>query len=121
MRRLLHGVRVFQDRIFPERRSHFEELAKGQAPSTLFITCSDSRVDPRLFTQSEPGKLFELRNAGNMVPQYGGPIGGVTATIEFAVVALKITNIMICGHSGCGAMAGLLKKQNPIGRALSAW
>jgi carbonic anhydrase len=86
----------------------FERLAAGQAPDALMITCSDSRVDPYLLTQARPGQLFELRNAGNLVPRYGGPVGGVTATIEFAVVALAVPNIIICGHSGCGAMAGLL-------------
>lgn len=108
MRRLLHGVRIFQDRIFPERRSHFEELAKGQAPSTLFITCSDSRIVPELVTQTAPGELFVLRNAGNLVPPWSAEHTGEAATIEYAVRVLKVSEIVVCGHSHCGAMNGLL-------------
>jgi carbonic anhydrase len=105
---IIAGVRTFQRDIYPQNRQMFERLAAGQAPDALMITCSDSRVDPYLLTQAQPGQLFELRNAGNLVPRYGGPVGGVTATIEFAVVALGVPNIIICGHSDCGAMAGLL-------------
>ena len=108
MDEIIAGVRSFQADIYPQNRQLFERLAAGQSPDALMITCSDSRVDPYLLTQARPGQLFELRNAGNLVPRYGGPIGGVTATIEFAVVALRVPNIIICGHSGCGAMAGLL-------------
>jgi carbonic anhydrase len=108
MEKLVAGVRTFQQNVFPRYRELFSRLASGQSPDALVITCSDSRVDPNLLTQAEPGQLFELRNAGNIVPPYGDFIGGVTATIEFAVVALKIPNIIICGHSGCGAMAELL-------------
>ena len=108
MDEIIAGVRSFQRDIYPQNWEMFERLAKGQSPEALVITCSDSRVDPFLLTQARPGQLFELRNAGNLVPRYGGPIGGVTATIEFAVVALAVPNIIICGHSGCGAMAGLL-------------
>jgi carbonic anhydrase len=105
-------VRKFQHDVFPHYRELFGRLSSGQSPDALMITCSDSRVDPTLLTQSEPGQLFELRNAGNIVPPLGEFIGGVTATIEFAVTALKIPNIIICGHSGCGAMAGLLKPES---------
>lgn len=108
MRRLLQGVRVFQHRVFPERRSHFEELAKGQAPSTLFITCSDSRIVPELVTQTAPGELFVLRNAGNLVPPWSAEHTGEAATIEYAVRVLKVSEIVVCGHSHCGAMKGLL-------------
>ena len=105
---IIAGVRTFQRDVYPQNSELFEQLAKGQSPDALVITCSDSRVDPFLLTQAKPGQLFVLRNAGNLVPKYGGPMGGVTATIEFAVVALAVPNIIICGHSGCGAMAGLL-------------
>ncbi|MEX2317419.1 MAG: carbonic anhydrase [Pirellulales bacterium] len=108
MENIIAGVRRFQHDVFPHYRELFSRLASGQSPDALVITCSDSRVDPTLMMQSEPGQLFELRNAGNLVPPYGEFIGGVTATIEFAVVALRIRNIIICGHSGCGAMAELL-------------
>jgi carbonic anhydrase len=108
MRRLLQGVRVFQHRVFPERRKHFEELAKGQAPSTLFITCSDSRIVPEMVTQTGPGELFVLRNAGNLVPSWDAEHTGEAATIEYAVKVLKVREIVVCGHSHCGAMQGLL-------------
>jgi carbonic anhydrase len=108
MDELIAGVRTFQRKVYPQNWELFERLARGQSPDALMITCSDSRVDPNLLTQAQPGQLFELRNAGNLVPKYSEHVGGVTATIEFAVMALGVSNIIICGHSGCGAMAGLL-------------
>ena len=78
----------------------------------LFITCSDSRIDPNLLTQTKPGELFIQRTAGNIVPAYGAVLGGEAATIEYAVNALKVKNIIICGHSHCGAMAGLLTPES---------
>ncbi len=108
MQDIIKGVRTFQRDVYPQYRELFERLAAGQSPEALVITCSDSRVDPFLLTQAGPGKLFVLRNAGNIVPRYDGFVGGVTATIEFAVVALKVPNIIVCGHSSCGAMTGLL-------------
>jgi carbonic anhydrase len=112
MDKLVAGVRTFQQSVFPRYRELFSRLSSGQSPDALVITCSDSRVDPNLLTQAEPGQLFELRNAGNLVPPYGEFVGGVTATIEFAVVALKVPRIIICGHSECGAMAGLLAPES---------
>jgi carbonic anhydrase len=108
---IIAGVRSFQRNVYPQNWELFERLAVEQSPTALMITCSDSRVDPVMLTQSGPGQLFELRNAGNLVPLYDGQIGGVTATIEFAVVALRVPNIIVCGHSGCGAMAGLLNPE----------
>lgn len=112
MRRLLKGLRVFQHRVFPERRSHFEELAKGQNPATLFITCSDSRIVPELLTQTEPGELFVLRNAGNLVPPWTAQHTGEAATIEYAIEVLRVREIVICGHSHCGAMQALLNPES---------
>jgi carbonic anhydrase len=108
MQDIIAGVRTFQRDIYPRYRELFEKLASGQSPEALVITCSDSRVDPFLFTNAQPGQLFVLRNAGNIVPKYDGFVGGVTATIEFAVVGLQVPNIIVCGHSGCGAIHGLL-------------
>jgi carbonic anhydrase len=105
---IIAGVRTFQRDIYPKYRELFEKLSAGQSPEALVITCSDSRVDPFLFTNAQPGQLFVLRNAGNLVPKYDGIVGGVTATIEFAVVGLRVPNIIVCGHSGCGAIHGLL-------------
>ncbi len=104
----MKGLRKFQEEVFPAKQELFERLAQGQQPSTLFITCADSRVVPDLFTQAEPGELFVIRNAGNIVPPFGRQPGGVTATIEFAVVALNVRHIIVCGHTDCGAMKGLL-------------
>ena len=112
MEDIIAGVRAFHRDVFPANRELFSELAAGQSPDALMITCSDSRIDPYLLTQARPGQLFELRNAGNLVPPYGGPIGGVTATIEFAVVGLRVPNIIICGHCECGAMGGLLNPES---------
>ncbi|MCC3247293.1 carbonic anhydrase [Methylocystis sp. WRRC1] len=108
MQRLIQGLHHFQNAVFGSQRELFERLAKGQAPETLFITCSDSRIDPNLLTQTVPGELFIMRNAGNLVPPYGASQGGEAATIEFAVAGLGVKEIVVCGHSHCGAMKGLL-------------
>ena len=108
MQDIINGIRTFQRDVYPQYRELFGKLAAGQSPEALVITCSDSRVDPFLFTHAQPGQLFVLRNAGNLVPKYDGFVGGVTATIEFAIVALRVPNIVVCGHSGCGAITGLL-------------
>lgn len=109
MQKLIAGLHQFQAEIFGTQRELFERLAEGQAPEVLFITCSDSRINPNLLTQTEPGELFILRNAGNIVPPYGASQGGEAATIEFAVAGLNVKDIIICGHSHCGAMKGLLE------------
>lgn len=108
MQKLVEGVHQFQDDIFSSKQRLFENLVEGQHPLALFITCSDSRIDPSLLTQTEPGELFILRNAGNIVPSYGAVEGGEAATIEYAVSMLGVNDIIICGHSHCGAMGGLL-------------
>jgi len=108
MKRLLEGYARFRADVFPKRASLFQNLANQQKPSTLFITCSDSRVVPDMVLQSDPGDLFICRNAGNIVPSYGEMHGGVSATIEYAVLALGIENIVVCGHSDCGAMKAVL-------------
>jgi carbonic anhydrase len=94
--------------VFSIQEPLFQRLADGQNPQALFITCSDSRIDPNLLTQTEPGELFILRNAGNIVPPYGPYAGGEAATIEYAVSVLGVHDIVVCGHSHCGAMSGLL-------------
>ncbi len=111
MQKLVAGIHQFQNDIFSSKQRLFERLVEGQRPLALFITCSDSRIDPSLLTQTEPGELFILRNAGNIVPPYGTFHGGEAATIEFAVAALKVKDIVICGHSYCGAMSGLLNAE----------
>lgn len=112
MRTVLHGARHFQQKVFPSHRNRFEQLAAGQSPSTLFITCSDSRIVPHLLTQTAPGELFVLRNAGNLVPPYTAVHTGEAATIEYAVEVLQVREIIVCGHSHCGAIAGLLNPES---------
>jgi carbonic anhydrase len=111
MDRILDGVRQFRKQVFPDREDLFRQLAGGQNPQALFITCADSRVVPDLITQSQPGDLFICRNAGNMIPAYGEAHGGVSATIEYAVVALNVEHIIVCGHTDCGAMKGILRPE----------
>lgn len=108
IQKLLAGVRHFQGQVFDAQRDLFEKLGKGQSPDTLFITCSDSRIDPNLITQTDPGDLFVIRNAGNIVPAYHPHGGGEIASIEFALTGLAVTHIIVCGHSQCGAMKALL-------------
>jgi len=108
---LLEGVKDFNVRVFPDKQALFSDLAAGQSPHTLFIACADSRVSPGMITQQPPGELFVLRNIGNIVPTYGEMLGGVSAAIEYAVVALGVKHIIVCGHSDCGAMKALLEPE----------
>ena len=109
MQKLIRGLHHFQTSIFQSQRPFFERLALGQHPEALFITCSDSRINPNLITQTRPGDLFIIRNAGNIVPPFGASRGGEGATIEYAVVALGVKDIIVCGHTRCGAMGALLE------------
>ena len=108
MQKIIEGIYQFQTAMFGANKQLFENLADSQHPLALFITCSDSRIDPNLLTQTAPGDLFVLRNAGNIVPPYDAVHGGEAATIEYAVTVLGVKDIIICGHSHCGAMHGLL-------------
>jgi carbonic anhydrase len=108
MEKVVAGIVRFQKSAFEARKALFAELASGQSPEVLFITCADSRIDPNLVTQTEPGDLFICRNAGNIVPPHERVAGGVTATIEYAVSALGVKDIVVCGHTDCGAMKGAL-------------
>ena len=108
VQQLVAGVHHFRRQVFRQQQELFERLAHGQIPQTLFITCSDSRIDPNLITHTDPGDLFVVRNAGNIVPAYTAASGGEIASIEFAVSGLEVSDIVICGHSHCGAMKGLL-------------
>jgi len=107
MKDIIDGFLKFQKDAYPERVKLFKDLASQQSPRALFISCSDSRLVPELVTQREPGDLFVIRNAGNIVPSYGPEPGGVSASVEYAVAALQVSDIVICGHSDCGAMTAI--------------
>jgi carbonic anhydrase len=113
MEKIRAGVLRFRNYILPHMRGIFGRLAEGQEPHALFITCSDSRVVPNLITDTAPGEIFLERNPGNMVPVFGkSTMGGVSASIEYAVSVLRVPNIIVCGHSDCGAVKGMLHPKN---------
>jgi carbonic anhydrase len=110
---LKQGVRRFRTEIYPERAEEYQRAGtEPQRPDALIVACADSRIDPYVFTQAAPGKLFVTRNIGNMVPAYGEMLGGVSAVLEYAVSALKVKHIVVCGHSDCGAMKALLNPES---------
>lgn len=122
MKKILSGLKHFQDHVFPDEQALFRRLASSQSPEALFLTCSDSRIMPGLLTQTKPGDLFICRNAGNIAPPHGEAAGGVSATIEYAVVALQVRDIIVCGHSDCGAMKALLHPEMVTGMpTVAAW
>ena len=108
MEKIVKGVLNFRQNIYPKHKDLFGTLADGQSPEVLFITCSDSRIDPNLLTGSNPGDLFICRNAGNIIPPHSNETGGMTASIEYAVAVLGVRHIIICGHTDCGAIKGAL-------------
>lgn len=120
MQRLIEGVHKFRNEEFGNYRKLFRKLSQeGQCPHTLFITCSDSRVLAELITQSKPGDLFVVKNIGNIVPPASvvGDTNSTAAAIEFAVGTLRVSDIVICGHSQCGAMSALLGQTTVSGAA----
>ena len=112
MKRIQEGVRRFRSEIFPQMRELYESLAEKQVPGALFLTCGDSRINPSLLTGTEPGEIFVERTPGNIVPIYDeADRVGVSASIEYAVAVLGVQDIIICGHSACGAMKALLRPE----------
>lgn len=108
MERVYAGVARFQQEFYPPRRELFQQLVTKQQPEVVFLTCADSRIDPALITQAQPGQLFICRNVGNVVPPHGTRDGGVATILEFAVDVLQAQHVVVCGHSDCGAMKSLL-------------
>ncbi|MGA5135312.1 carbonic anhydrase [Streptomyces olivoreticuli] len=122
MQDLTEGVARFQQDVFPAKADLFAHLATHHTPHTLFISCSDARVVPELITGTEPGDLFVIRTAGNLVPPYTPGADGVAASIEYAVAALGVKDIVICGHSACGAMTALAEGHDLSGApAVADW
>jgi carbonic anhydrase len=120
--KILRGLKRFQKKVYPKHRELFQKLALQQRPAALFITCADSRIDPCLLTQTKPGELFICRVIGNIVPRYPESIGGVSATIEYAVGVLGVPDVIVCGHTDCGVMKGVLNPEalKPLAN-VSAW
>lgn len=120
MKKLINGIINFKKNLTPEYKQTFARLALGQSPDALFVTCSDSRVAPNLFASTDPGDLFVLRNVGNLIPpcnhEHGHAHGceSAAAAIEYAVLILKVSNIIVCGHSECGAMQSIYNNLNNI-------
>jgi len=109
LEKLKAGNRKFQAEVYARNVQEYRRTAgRPQTPDTLIVSCADSRVDVEAITSSGPGEVFVTRNVGNMVPPYSGTPGGVTAVIEYAVAALKVRHVVVCGHSDCGAMKALL-------------
>ncbi|MEU5425618.1 carbonic anhydrase [Streptomyces olivoreticuli] len=107
MHDITEGFQRFRQDVFPARAELFARLANDHRPGALFISCSDARVVPELITQRDPGELFVIRTAGNLVPPYAPGADGVAASIEYAVGVLGVTDVIVCGHSDCGAMTAL--------------
>lgn len=117
MERLFKGIKKFQQEHFKKEEEFFSKISKNQSPDVLFFTCSDSRVDPNLITQSKPGELFIVKNVGNIVPACNTMRKKTctAAAIEFALLMLKVTDIVVCGHSDCGALKALYYDEKDFG------
>jgi carbonic anhydrase len=112
LEKLKAGVRRFRTDVYPGQAEAYTIAANTpQRPNALIIACADSRIDVETITSSVPGELFVTRNIGNLVPAYGDMLGGVSAVLEYAVSALGVKHIVVCGHSDCGAMKGLLNPE----------
>jgi len=110
MRKLIQGIVEFHKNLTEESRALFAKLALGQKPDALFIACSDSRVVPNLFASTNPGDLFVIRNIGNLVPPWAKHLkdDSVSSALEFAIFTLNVPDIIVCGHSECGAIHALV-------------
>ena len=120
--KIVSGVAKFQQEVFPAQRRLFAELSHHQQPIAMFFTCADSRIVPNVLLQTGPGEIFTERTPGNIVPRYSDHIGGVTASMEFALLALQVPLIIICGHTDCGVVKALLEPEKAAGMpALQSW
>src|ERR1700712_1571793 len=123
MNELIGRVFSFEKTVFPTHSDLFSKLIRdGQSPKALMISCADSRIVPEQIMQAAPGALFVCRNAGNIVPPFSQANGGVSSTVEYAVMALGVRDIIVCGHSDCGAMKALSKPETLAGMPnVAAW
>ncbi|WP_141734241.1 carbonic anhydrase [Oligoflexus tunisiensis] len=126
MKKLIRGIVDFRENVQPAWRETFARLALGQSPDALLIACSDSRVVPNLFASSDPGDLFVIRNVGNLVPPCGEDGINIfdkseAAGVEFAVEQLQVRDIIVCGHSECGANIAVLRGTQGLGGNLRSW
>ena len=113
LEQLKDGIRQFRREVYPAQAEMYRKaMSEPQRPRALIVTCADSRIHPDVLTQAVPGEIFVTRNIGNMVPTYGEMVGGVSAVLEFAVAALGVRHVAICGHTDCGAMKGLLEPES---------
>lgn len=120
MKKLISGIVEFRKGLTEEKRELFARLALGQKPDALFIACSDSRVVPNLFASTNPGDLFVIRNIGNLVPGSSCCESSISAALEFSIYSLKIKDIIVCGHSECGAMIALCENQQEL-KEVARW
>ncbi|MFJ2577223.1 carbonic anhydrase [Kitasatospora aureofaciens] len=122
MNEMAQGFQRFSREVFPTQAAFFKKLATTHQPTALFIGCSDARVVPELITQTDPGELFVIRTAGNLVPPYTQGSDGVAASIEYAISVLGVTDVIVCGHSACGAMTALASGSDLTGLpAVATW
>lgn len=120
--RIVSGVAKFQTEVFPARRQEFEQMRNQQHPIATFFTCADSRILPAMLLQTKAGEIFTERTPGNIVPRYSDHVGGVTASMEYAVMVLRVPLIIICGHTDCGVIKALLEPAQTAGMpALQTW
>lgn len=122
LKRMVNGVAKFQAEVFPAQKALFDHLKQQQHPVATFFTCADSRIVPNMLLQTGPGEIFTERTPGNIVPKYSDHVGGVTASMEYAVMVLRVPLIIICGHTDCGVMKALLEPEKTAGMpALQNW
>ncbi len=120
--RIAEGVAKFQAEVYPARRKLFKELKDHQEPIAMFFTCADSRIDPAMLLQTRPGEIFTERTPGNIVPKYSEHVGGVTASMEYAMLVLRLPLIIVCGHTDCGVVKALAHPERANGMpALQGW
>lgn len=120
--RIVSGVAKFRSEAFPAHKALFAKLENRQQPIATFFTCADSRIVPNMLLQTGPGDVFTERTPGNIVPRYSDHVGGVTASMEYAVMVLHVPHIIICGHTDCGVMKALLEPEQTAGMpALQSW